>query len=75
MNEKAWVLGFPQNNQEMLKQSIDIANTDTVGPIIFDKPIEAEMKYGTALKDKLNVIIVKQQWRNRKNSKRYTNGK
>ncbi|WP_127540614.1 extracellular solute-binding protein [Paenibacillus illinoisensis] len=59
MNEKAWVLGFPQNNQEMLKQSIDIANTDTVGPIIFDKPIEAEMKYGTALKDKLNVIIVK----------------
>ncbi|WP_339304871.1 extracellular solute-binding protein [Paenibacillus sp. FSL R5-0519] len=58
-NEKAWILGFPQNNQELLKQSIDIANTDTVGPIIFDKPIEAEMKYSTALKDKLNVIIVK----------------
>ncbi|WP_017691262.1 extracellular solute-binding protein [Paenibacillus sp. PAMC 26794] len=58
-NEKAWILGFPTNNQEMLKQSLTIANTDTVGPIIFDKPIEAEMKYSTALKDKLDVIIVK----------------
>ena len=58
-NEKAWILGFPTNNQEMLKQSLAIANTDTVGPIIFDKPIEAEMKYSTALKDKLDVIIVK----------------
>ncbi|GAK39245.1 extracellular solute-binding protein [Paenibacillus urinalis] len=58
-NEKAWIMGFPEHNQELLRQSIDIANTDTVGPIIFDKPIEAESKYGTALKDKLNVIIVK----------------
>lgn len=58
-NEKAWILGFPKNNQDLLRQSIDIANTDTVGPIIFGKPIDAESKYGTALKDKLNVIIVK----------------
>ncbi|MEK3713558.1 extracellular solute-binding protein [Paenibacillus sp. FSL R7-0333] len=58
-NEKAWVLGFPANNQEVLKQSIDIANTDTVGPIVFGKPIESESKYGTTLSDKLNVIIVK----------------
>lgn len=58
-NEKAWIMGFPERNQGLLRQSIDIANTDTVGPIIFDKPIQAEMKYSTALKDKLNVIIVK----------------
>lgn len=58
-NEKAWILGFPANNQEALKQSIDIANTDTVGPIVFGKPIESESKYGTTLSDKLNVIIVK----------------
>ncbi|WP_397386405.1 extracellular solute-binding protein [Paenibacillus sp. RRE4] len=58
-NEKAWILGYPKNNQELLKQSLEIANTDTVGPIIFDKPIAAEMKYGTTLNDKLDVIIVK----------------
>ncbi|MBY0014431.1 extracellular solute-binding protein [Paenibacillus typhae] len=58
-NEKAWISGFPERNQEMLKQSIDIANTDTVGPIVFGKPIEAESKYGTTLSDKLSVIIVK----------------
>lgn len=58
-NEKAWVSGFPERNQEMLKQSIDIANADTVGPIVFGKPIEAESKYGATLNDKLAVIIVK----------------
>ncbi|OKP81923.1 MULTISPECIES: extracellular solute-binding protein [Paenibacillus] len=58
-NEKAWVMGFPKNNQEMLKQSIAIANTDTVGPIVFGKPIEGEAQYGTTLTDKLDVIIVK----------------
>ncbi|MFB5675110.1 extracellular solute-binding protein [Paenibacillus terreus] len=58
-NEKAWVSGFPERNQEMLKQSIAIANTDTIGPIVFGKPIEAEAKYGTTLNDKLSVIIVK----------------
>ncbi|MBW4085092.1 extracellular solute-binding protein [Paenibacillus sp. S150] len=58
-NEKAWVSGFPERNQEMLKQSIAIANTDTVGPIVFGKPIEAESQYGTTLNDKLAVIIVK----------------
>lgn len=57
-NEKAWVKGFPENNQEALTQSIAIANTDTVGPIIFGKPIEAESKYGTTLNDKLKVLIV-----------------
>ncbi|QDH19847.1 extracellular solute-binding protein [Saccharibacillus brassicae] len=58
MNEKAWIAGFPKNNQELMRQSIDIANTDTVGPIVFDRPIEAESKYGTALNDKLKIVIV-----------------
>lgn len=58
-NEKAWALGFPERNREMLTQSIAIANADTVGPLVFGKPIEAESQYGTTLKDKLNVIIVK----------------
>lgn len=58
-NEKAWVSGFPERNQEMLTQSIAIANTDTIGPIVFGKPIEAESKYGTTLNDKLAVMIVK----------------
>ncbi|MEJ8304299.1 extracellular solute-binding protein [Saccharibacillus sacchari] len=58
MNEKAWIAGFPKNNQELMRASIDVANADTVGPIIFDRPIEAESKYGTALNDKLKIIIV-----------------
>ncbi|NOU79108.1 extracellular solute-binding protein [Paenibacillus sp. LMG 31459] len=58
-NEKAWISGFPERNQEALKQSIAIANTDTIGPIVFGKPIEAESQYGTTLNDKLAVIIVK----------------
>ncbi len=58
MNEKAWIAGFPKNNQELMRQSIDFANTDTVGPIVFDRPIEAESKYGTALNDKLKIVIV-----------------
>ncbi len=57
-NEAAWIAGFPANNQEMLRQAIDLANTDTVGPIVFNGPIEAEAKYGTALNDKLKVIMV-----------------
>lgn len=58
-NEKAWISGFPERNQEALKQSIAIANTDTIGPIVFGKPIETESQYGTTLNDKLSVIIVK----------------
>ncbi|KAG2852389.1 hypothetical protein PC115_g25996 [Phytophthora cactorum] len=59
VNEAAWIAGFPENNQELMRQSINIANTDTIGPIVFSKPIAAESKYGTALNDKLKVIIVK----------------
>ncbi|MBY0117929.1 extracellular solute-binding protein [Paenibacillus sp. FSL L8-0435] len=58
-NEAAWIAGFPERNQELMRQSIDIANTDTIGPVIFSKPIESESKYGTALNDKLKVLIVK----------------
>ncbi|GGN96303.1 extracellular solute-binding protein [Saccharibacillus kuerlensis] len=57
-NEEAWTVGFPKQNQELMRQSIAVANTDTIGPIVFDRPIEAEAKYGTALNDKLKVIIV-----------------
>lgn len=59
MNEKAMILSFPKRHQELLKQSVAISNTDTIGPIVFGKPIEAESKYGTALMDKLKVMIVK----------------
>lgn len=59
MNEKAWIMGFPPANQGILKKALEVANTDTVGPIVFSKPIQAEMKYSTALSDKLDVIIVK----------------
>ncbi|MDN8592101.1 extracellular solute-binding protein [Paenibacillus sp. 11B] len=59
VNEAAWIAGFPENNQELMRQSINIANTDTIGPIVFSKPIAAESKYGTALNDKLKVLIVK----------------
>lgn len=59
LNQKAWISGFPERHKEILDQSYAIANTDTVGPIVFNKPIEGESKYGTTLNDKLDVIIVK----------------
>lgn len=58
-NKQALVAGFPQENQADLRKALDISVTDTFKPVLFDKPIEAEGKYGTALQDKYDEMIVK----------------
>lgn len=58
-NKQAFVSGFPQQYQADVRKALDISVTDTFAPIQFDHPIEAEAKYGTALTDKYNEIIVK----------------
>lgn len=58
-NVEAYVYGMPQAYQEETRKALSISRSDTIKPVLFDRPIEAQAKYGTALRDKLNEIIVK----------------
>jgi putative aldouronate transport system substrate-binding protein len=58
-NVEAYVVGMPEKYQEETRKALSISRSDTIKPILFDKPIEAQAKYGTALLDKFNEIIVK----------------
>lgn len=58
-NEAAYIAQTPEKFQADMKKSVEISNVDTIQPVRFDHPIEAEAKYGTALADKFQEIIVK----------------
>ncbi|MGO4106889.1 extracellular solute-binding protein [Paenibacillus sp. YAF4_2] len=58
-NVEAYVVGMPEANQEETRKALSISRTDTIKPVLFDRPIEAQAKYGTALQDKYKEIIVK----------------
>ncbi|MNE79120.1 hypothetical protein D3C80_1755820 [compost metagenome] len=58
-NEAAYIAQTPEKYQADMKKSVEISNTDNIQPVKFDHPIEAEAKYGTALADKFQEIIVK----------------
>lgn len=58
-NEAAYIAQTPAEFQADMRKSVEISHTDTIQPIRFDHPIEAEAKYGTALADKFQEIIVK----------------
>ncbi|MFD2329514.1 extracellular solute-binding protein [Cohnella sp. GCM10020058] len=58
-NKQAFAAGFPPAYQENLRKALDISVTDTFAPLLIDRPIEAESKYGTALQDKYEEFIVK----------------
>jgi putative aldouronate transport system substrate-binding protein len=58
-DKQAFVAGFPSKFQADVRKALDISVTDTFKPLSFGHPIEAESKYGTALKDKYDQIIVK----------------
>lgn len=58
-NVEAYVVGMPEKYQEDTRKALTISRSDTIKPILFDKPIEAQAKYGTSLLDKFNEIIVK----------------
>ncbi|MNO24500.1 Lipoprotein LipO precursor [compost metagenome] len=58
-NEAAYIAQTPEKYQADMRKSVEISNTDNIQPVRFDHPIEAEAKYGTALADKFQEIIVK----------------
>ncbi|WP_127496061.1 extracellular solute-binding protein [Paenibacillus glycanilyticus] len=58
-NVEAYVYGMPEAYQDETRKALTISRSDTIKPVLFDHPIEAQAKYGTALRDKLNEIIVK----------------
>ncbi|MUT65785.1 extracellular solute-binding protein [Paenibacillus sp. NEAU-GSW1] len=58
-NVEAYVVGMPEAFQEETRKALSISRSDTVKPVLFDRPIEAEAKYGTALLDKFEEIVVK----------------
>ncbi|SFE52280.1 putative aldouronate transport system substrate-binding protein [Paenibacillus catalpae] len=58
-NVEAYVVGMPEAFQEETRKALSVSRSDTIKPVLFDRPIEAQAKYGTALLDKFNEIIVK----------------
>jgi ABC-type sugar transport system, periplasmic component len=58
-NEAAYIAQTPQEYQADMRKSVEISNTDTIAPVRFDHPIEAEAKYGSSLSDKFQEFIVK----------------
>ncbi|WP_322925216.1 extracellular solute-binding protein [Paenibacillus campi] len=58
-NNDAYIMQVPEEYQADMRKSVEISNTDTIPPVNFNKPIEAEAKYGSALQDKYKQLIVK----------------
>ena len=58
-NVEAYVQGMPEKFQEETRKALTISRSDTIKPVLFDNPIEAQAKYGAALRDKFNEIVVK----------------
>ncbi|WP_145409481.1 extracellular solute-binding protein [Paenibacillus xylanexedens] len=58
-NEEAYVVQVESKYRDDMRKSVAISNTDTIQPVRFPKPIEAEAKYGNGLRDKFQEFIVK----------------
>lgn len=58
-NEEAYVIQVDSKYRDDMRKSVTISNTDTIQPVRFSKPIEAESRYGNGLKDKFSEFIVK----------------
>ncbi|HZG83634.1 extracellular solute-binding protein [Paenibacillus sp.] len=58
-NLKARAMQMPRQFKAEVEAAQQIANTDVIPPVLLDRPIEAQTKYGTTLQDKFNEMIVK----------------
>ncbi|MCR2807680.1 extracellular solute-binding protein [Paenibacillus soyae] len=58
-NVEAYVYGMPEAFHEETRRALTVSRSDTIKPVRFDRPIEAQGKYGTGLLDKFHEIIVK----------------
>ncbi|CAM4083493.1 extracellular solute-binding protein [Paenibacillus alkaliterrae] len=59
LNLKARAMQMPAKFKDQVEAAQVIANTDVIPPVLMDRPIEAQTKYGTTLLDKFNEMIVK----------------
>ncbi|WP_341278604.1 extracellular solute-binding protein [Paenibacillus sp. FSL H8-0537] len=58
-NKKAFTFSVESKFQKDFAQSMEFADTDTIAPVIFNRPIASKTKYGTTLDGKLDEMIVK----------------
>ncbi|WNQ13319.1 extracellular solute-binding protein [Paenibacillus aurantius] len=58
-NVKSMTLGFPKNQREDAAKAYANGLTDGMAPVRFDRPLESEAKYGKALIDKYQELLVK----------------
>jgi len=59
LNNEAYIRQTPKQFHDLMRKSVEISNTDKIDQIVMSRPIEAEAKYGNALTDKYNELIVK----------------
>ncbi|TLS51510.1 extracellular solute-binding protein [Paenibacillus antri] len=59
LNLKARAMQMPPEFQDEVDAAQRVANTDVFAPVLLDRPIAAQTKYGTTLLDKFNEMIVK----------------
>jgi putative aldouronate transport system substrate-binding protein len=58
-NVEAYVYGMPEAFHDETRRALTVSRSDTIKPVVFDRPIEAQGKYGTGLLDKFHEIIVR----------------
>lgn len=58
-NEAAYIAQTPPAFHADMRKSVEISNTDLIQPVRFGHPIAAEAKYGNALSDKFEEMVVK----------------
>lgn len=58
-NTEALSLDYVESNRKDATQALKIGLQDGLSPLRFDRPIEAEAKYGKALSDKYEQLLVK----------------
>lgn len=58
-NAESFVVNMPEKFQDEVRLALTISRTDTIKPVNFDRPIDAQNKYGSGLLDKFHEIVVK----------------
>lgn len=58
-NSEAYIRQTPKEYHDVMRQSVQISNTDKIDQIVMPRPIESESKYGNGLAEKYKEIIVK----------------
>jgi ABC-type sugar transport system, periplasmic component len=57
-NNEAYIRQTPKEFHDVMRVSVNISNSDKIDPVVLPRPIEAEARYGSALADKYDELIV-----------------